>query len=210
MKNRGPKLFSYVVEHDTGDAPNPFFGYCTLCLCKYRESLDKRRNVVELASVDDWVVGTGGANITRSVGNGKIVYAMKVTGKMTLSEYFNTAEFASKKPGPKRNHRFGDNFEPRTDFDKHQRFVLISDHFYYFGRNAIKIPNRFRDLEKRLRGFKSRFDADYIQSFVDWIENEIGTPGKHGNPCWPLAGNADNCLPCKPHAERTPVCPVCD
>lgn len=165
---------------------------------------------MELASVDDWVVGTGGANITRSVGNGKIVYAMKVTGKMTLSEYFNTAEFASKKPGPKRNHRFGDNFEPRTDFDKHQRFVLISDHFYYFGRNAIKIPNRFRDLEKRLRGFKSRFDADYIQSFVDWIENEIGTPGKHGNPCWPLAGNADNCLPCKPHAERTPVCPVCD
>ncbi|MBW2740862.1 MAG: hypothetical protein JRE64_18905 [Deltaproteobacteria bacterium] len=25
-----PKLYSYVVDHDYGYAPNPFDGYCTL------------------------------------------------------------------------------------------------------------------------------------------------------------------------------------
>jgi len=212
MKNRGPKLFSYVVDHDTGDAPNPFFGYCTLCVCKYRKSPDKPRNVVEMAQVGDWIVGTGGASLVRSAGNGKIVYTMKVTEKMTLSKYFNTAEFATKKPGPKGNHRFGDNLELRTHFEKYERFVLISDHFYYFGRNAIKIPKKFSDLEKKFRGFKSCFDGDYRQRFVNWIENEIGAkPGKHGDPCWPLSVHDDECAPCKPRSERTaPVCPVCD
>jgi hypothetical protein len=208
-RSRKPKLFSYVVEHDTGDAPNPYFDYCTLCICKYRKAPDGRRNVVELADIGDWVVGTGGANLVRSAGNGTIVYAMKVTGKMTLQEYFTSAEFACKKPRPNGNHKFGDNFEPRTDFDKHERFVLVSEHFYYFGRNAISIPEkRFPDLEKKRQGFKSGFDEAYLKNFVTWIENKVGKqPGKHGEPCWPLAGQKQNCPPSKPRTD--PVCPVC-
>jgi hypothetical protein len=208
-----PRLYSYVVEHDTGDAPNPFFGYCTLCNCKYRESLDMPRNVVELAEIGHWVVGTGGANLTRSSGNGTIIYAMKVTDKMNLQEYFTSSEFACKKLGSKGNCRFGDNFERRTDFDKYERFVLISEHFYYFGRNAIKIPKkRFPNLEKRGRRFRSRFEDSYIADFVSWIENEIGKkPGKHSRPCWPLGGQGDNCPPCKPRNKRTaPIRPPCD
>ena len=27
-------LFSYVIEHDLGFAPNPFHGVCTLACCK--------------------------------------------------------------------------------------------------------------------------------------------------------------------------------
>ena len=45
------RLFSYVVAHDTGFSPNPFFGYCTLACCKpvIRRS----------AQAGDWVVGLG-------------------------------------------------------------------------------------------------------------------------------------------------------
>jgi hypothetical protein len=100
------------------------------CNCKYRDSLGGRKNVVELAEEDDWVVGTGGADLRKSAGHGKILYAMKVTDKKTLQEYFDGAEFACKKRRPNGNHKFGDNIEPQTDFDKHERFVLISEHFY--------------------------------------------------------------------------------
>jgi|SRR5882672_10424967 len=204
LRSRTPKLFSYVVEHDTGDAPNPYFGYCTLCICKYRKSPGGRRNVVELAELGDWIIGTGGANPVRSAGNGTIVYAMKITDKMTLHEYFTSAEFACKKPLPNRDYRYGDNFEPRTEFEKHKRFVLVSEHFYYFGRNAISIPKkRFPGLEKKGQGFKSRFDEPYKASFVKWIENEVGKePGKHGEPCLQLVGQQTKCDPCPKRADR--------
>jgi hypothetical protein len=41
-------LFSYVVDHDLGFAPNPASGYCTLVHCKF-EGKSGRRNIVELA-----------------------------------------------------------------------------------------------------------------------------------------------------------------
>jgi hypothetical protein len=195
---RKPKLYSYVVDHDTGDAPNPYFGICTLCVCKYRDSPDKPKNVVELARRGDWVIGTGGADRRKSAGHGKVVYAMKVTDKMTLQEYFTSAEFECKKPRPNGNYVYGDNFEPRTEFDKHERFVLVSEHFYYFGRNAISIlKKRFPGLEKKGQGFKSRFDEVYIANFVKWIEKEAGKePGKHGEPCLQVTRQQKKCPLC--------------
>ncbi len=53
--NAVPKLYSYVVEHDNGHAPNPYFGVCTLCRCKFRKHRGRPKNVVELA-----VEGTAG------------------------------------------------------------------------------------------------------------------------------------------------------
>lgn len=34
LEKRKMKLFSYIVTHDAGFAPNPFWGYCTLACCK--------------------------------------------------------------------------------------------------------------------------------------------------------------------------------
>ena len=62
------KVFSYVVEHDNGLAPNPYFGYCTLCRCKFREKPGGHRNIVELAEKGDWIIGTGGANLEKKRG----------------------------------------------------------------------------------------------------------------------------------------------
>src|SRR5262249_55154673 len=61
-----PTLFSYCIPYDFGSAPNPFWGLCTLAICKP----DIRRT----ANVGDWVVGTGSA--VSPIGNisGKVVY----------------------------------------------------------------------------------------------------------------------------------------
>jgi Nucleotide modification associated domain 2 len=55
-------LYSYIVTHDTGFAPNPFFGFCTLACCKpgIRKHADKL----------DWIVG-----LTPKAQENKVVYS---------------------------------------------------------------------------------------------------------------------------------------
>ncbi|MGA2774266.1 MAG: hypothetical protein ABSG26_26060 [Bryobacteraceae bacterium] len=170
------KLYSYVVEHDTGRAPNPYFGVCTLCRCKYRSTPKKPRNVVELAKEGDWIVGTGGADTRKSAGHGKVVYAMRVDEKVTREKYYTDRRFAKKRVVPT-----GDNERPTNSFQRCKQYALISWHFYYFGAKAIPIPRRFSDLEKEGPGFKKNFDSAYISSFVEWLEKNH-KPGKHGEP----------------------------
>lgn len=70
------RLYSYVLRVDDGAAPNPYWGTCTLTICKP----DIRR----CAQVGDWIVGTGSKNVRLKDGNkydfsDDVVYAMKVT-----------------------------------------------------------------------------------------------------------------------------------
>jgi len=165
------KLFSYVVDHDYGVAPNPFGGFCTLAKCKY--SKGKRRNVVELAEEGNWIVGTGGADTKKSAGHGKLIYAMRVDEKLPLAVYFHDKRFRGRK----------DN-DTAKSFD---RFVLVSRQFFYFGRNAIsinRIPKRHLagPIEKKGPGFPSDFSQQFIGSFAKWLEGKYRV-GIHGLPC---------------------------
>ena len=45
------RIHSYVVRYDSGFAPNPFYGYCTLATCK--------PSIRKGADIGDWVVGSG-------------------------------------------------------------------------------------------------------------------------------------------------------
>jgi len=178
------RLFSYVVEHDEGHAPNPHFRICTLCRCKFRKSPKGRRNIVELAQPGDWVIGTGGANPLRSAGRGKLVYAMQVEEKLTRQQYYEDNRFERKKPLPSGSYdrKHGDNERPTNPFEKHCQFALISHRFYYFRRNAICIDKKkFPDLEKTGRGFRSHFEGDIVKQFVKWITRH--KLGKQGDPC---------------------------
>jgi hypothetical protein len=173
------KLYSYVVDHDTGYAPNPYFRVCTLCRCKYRESPKGRKNIVELAREGDWIVGTGGADPRKSAGHGKLVYAMRVDEKLTREKYYADARFAKKRVGKP----LGDNEPPSGDFENHEQYALISRHFYYFGARAIDIPKQApKNLEKRGPGFRCDFAPADIGRFVEWLENRH-KPGRHGEPC---------------------------
>ncbi len=167
-----PRLFSYVVDHDHGHSPNPTGGLCTLAFCKYNTA--GRRNVVELAQKGDWVIGTGGAS-TGSAGHGRLVYAMRVTEKLTLRDYFRDPRFTN---------RAGNDTDltGRTDM-----FALVSDHFFYFGSAAPKFAKRHAEhpIEKRGPHFRSDFSDDFITDFVTWLE-ERHDPGIHGSPCEPV------------------------
>jgi hypothetical protein len=166
------KLYSYVVDHDRGYAPNPSDGYCTLVQCKF--ATGKKRNIVELAQVGDWIVGTGGADLKRSAGHSKIVFAMQVTEKISLSQYLQDSRF-----------------QKRWDTDSREneaaRFALISDNYYYFGRKAINVDGMptehlSRSFEKKGPGYINSFNAEFIEDFAHWLQENYKM-GINGSPC---------------------------
>lgn len=171
------RLFSYVVDHDKGFSPDPFGGFCTLAYCKFSKD-GRRPNIVELAKVGDWVVGTGGAS-KRSAGHGRLVYAMRVTEKLPLQQYRTDARFSGRPYDAKD--------QPRTG-----RFALISTDFFYFGAAKLSIPQEFtkKPLEKKGPGFRSEFDQTFISQFERWLRRNHSR-GVHENPCMGRPDHAD-------------------
>ena len=177
-----PKLFSYVVDHDYGRAPNPFGGFCTLAKCKYGS---EKRNIVEMAEEGDWIAGTGGVDLRKSAGHGKLIYAMRVDEKIPLAEYCR-GNIASR-------------IDAKHDVAESGRFALISDRYFYFGRNAIdisEIPKKHlhHPFEKSGPGYRCDFSEEFIEGFAKWLMAKFKV-GVHGPSC-------------KPHSElRMSKCP---
>jgi hypothetical protein len=193
------KLFSYVVDHDLGFAPNPFGGFCTLAKCKLKEVDSIRRNVIELAEEGDWIAGTGGADRKKSAGNGKLIYAMRVDDKLSLAKYCKAFS--------------GQRLDAEHDEFEQDRFALISHHFFYFGRNAIPIadlPKKHLDhpFEKKGPGFRSDFSEEFISDFAAWLKSRYHA-GVHGPPCKPHSQMlVPKCRP-RPRLKRGKAKRVC-
>jgi Nucleotide modification associated domain 2 len=169
------KLFSYIVDHDTGYAPNPSGGFCTLVCCKFSKH-PKWKNIVELADRGDWIVGLGGRS-KKSSGHGTIVYAMRITDKISLEEYCKSARFRNRDDASS---------SPKQKW----RQALISKDFYYFGCNAKSLPADFFTELKVKRGFRNHFPDKFITKFVAWVRKH--RRGKNGEPCW-QAGASGAC-----------------
>lgn len=76
----------------------------------------------------------------------------------------------------------GDNEKPKNKFENDEQYVLISRHFFYFGRNAIKIPAKYRDdFVKRGPGFRYPAEGADITRFLSWVEEH--ERGMLGEPC---------------------------
>lgn len=171
-----PKLYSYVVDHDLGFAPNPFGGFCTLAKCKYASG--GKRNIVELAEGRDWIAGTGGADLKKSAGHGKLIYAMRVDEIVPLDVYCEAHQ--------------GDRADAEPEGDGSDRLALISHHFFYFGRNAIdisEIPHAYLDhpFEKAGPGHRCDFTEEFVAAFAGWLTEHFRV-GVHGPPCLPHSG----------------------
>ena len=183
------KIYSYVVDHDEGREPNPYSSTCTLCRCKFSKKAEithgqrGRKNIVELAEKGDWVIGTGGLS-RRSAGHGKLIYAMLVDERLPREEYYNAPRFAEKKPE-----------RPRNNFQRHGQFALVSEHYYYFGKNAIEIPERFRHFEKKGPGFRY-VKPEEFGPFLEWLKKKYKA-GKHGEPCGTVADERKGSAKCK-------------
>lgn len=192
------KLYSYVVVSDTGFAPNPYHGFCTLACCKPR--------IRKTASEGDWVAG-----LTPKSRGHKLIYAMKIQETMLMDEYWHDMRFAHKRPDFKMDlDSRGDNiYEPMPDgsFRQHRswhsvrdkrqpsnsykRFidvenpktkdhdlriskrVLIASEFVYFGSNdAVELPHALREALAVGIGHKSDFPLEIITLWQDFIATQ--------------------------------------
>lgn len=198
------KLYSYVVRYDSGFAPNPFYGWCTLATCKPR--------IRNSAEVGDWIVGTGSNN--RQVQRGEhLVYAMRVTETMTFSDYDVDPRFQLKKPYRRgsRKQSCGDNIYYRDAANKHwlQRDsfhsnvdgtrranhvdrdtrtnrVLVSNQFVYLGGIGPRVPAGLaaadgRPLCKEGIGYYAFVDQTFIAKVEEWLAS-LGASGYQGPP----------------------------
>lgn len=178
------------MKTDSGFAPNPFGGVCTLACCKPQ--------IRRMANVGDWVIGTA-----PSPNNRKLMYAMRVSRALTFDLYFNDPAYSCKKNSP--DNPRGDNIyrptshrrleqvpNPAHDQRHIQRdlsvnLVLISDHFYYFGRQAPELPSQFGPLihstqgRKRIRAEENSAQHELFLSLICWLEKNY-SPGILGEP----------------------------
>jgi hypothetical protein len=121
-----------------------------------------------------------------------VVYAMLVTEKMTMEEYdrFTQVEFPGKIPlkdSDDRRRDCGDSIydystpipslrpgvhsEDNRSTDLSGYYVLLSNHFFYFGDSPEPLPETLLGIVKQGQGHKSRANAQYFDDFVRWIHS---------------------------------------
>lgn len=181
--------YIYVVDRDFGFAPNPFHGCCTLATCK--------ADIRARARTGDWVLGMGG---TRLKATGRCVYAMRVGETLSFDQYWKDRRYRDKRPvrNGSRIMLVGDNIYHRDPIsgewmqeDSHHSRkdgspnpenitrdtkadrVLVSRHFYYFGREAPEVPASILDEMgyrnvRNYRIFRGTASAPLLQ----WLEKK--------------------------------------
>ena len=184
-------LYSYIVLKDYGFAPNPYWGKMTLTTCK--------PDIRIHAAIGDWIIGTGSANVHRQGKtyvdySCKLVFAMKVGKVLTLKEYdahclTATNDMRNKIPradthwklqngdciyrypirGNRPIQRPGLHCDADIEKDLRGLHSLISDEFYYFGENAICIPDEFESIIKKGQGYIKCGDTKLIEEFTNWL-----------------------------------------
>jgi hypothetical protein len=188
-------LYSYVVTHDTGFAPNPFFGYCTLACCK--------PVIRRTAHLEDWVVGLS----PKAEGN-RVKYFMKVDEILpSFDLYWRDRKFAKKKPRYDASvvSKCGDNiYEPQSSGEYRQlrsthshrqtdvedlerkamdlrgKRILISETYAYFGAQMPELPPSLDSLIVG-RGHKCRFSDEVKVEFLRFVKS-VGLGGVRAVP----------------------------
>ncbi|APG28859.1 hypothetical protein A7E78_14075 [Syntrophotalea acetylenivorans] len=173
------EIYSYVLKHDSGFAPNPFHGFLTLATCKPAI----RRN----ARAGDILFGTGSKN---TVGNNKLVYAAIVSKVVQITEYDINPKFEVKKPtiNGEWYSKHGDNIysvenahwiqrrnphHNRNDIkrDTSGSNVLICYEFWYFGKSAVTIPGHLQHIIKKGPGHKRISENKEIMQVSQWLHS---------------------------------------
>lgn len=192
-------LFSYKLDHDYGLAPNPFWGFMSLAVCKGRIRSNKN------LQIGDWVIATGGKNLGFE---NCLIYAMKVEQIIPFDDYWNNPNYGCKIPimNGTLAQMYGDNFyhtledggvvqEPsahsnpdftinrdHTDRDTNGKYVLISKDFFYFGDNAPVIPPEFKEVICKGRDIVYHKIPMAVRiAFIDWVKSNF-SKGIHGDP----------------------------
>lgn len=175
-----PKVCFYVMTTDTGFAPNPFHGICTLAACTPNHCKAKL------------VKGDLIAGCFRSGRKPRLVYVMAIDEVFALDAYYRDVRFQAKKPS--RNGTWiehaGDNIYYRNKTGKwrqdkdavHHRDdpkvfrqdteanrVFVGKHFVYYGGDAVDLPVGFSGCMPTGQGIKYLNDnPDTMEAFRRW------------------------------------------
>lgn len=178
------RLFSYVVDSDTGFSPNPKTSYCSLACCKPA--------IRHSAGPGDWILGT----LPTRHGADRVCFLMRVDEALTFDQYFSDPRFELKKPTSDDD---GDNIYRRHEgqfvqipnrhhadaqmaHDTRIDRVLVGSLFWYFGGNAPELPGPLLEaVVKRGPGHKCNIPNAALREAVSWASSHFRI-GVHGNP----------------------------
>jgi Nucleotide modification associated domain 2 len=181
-------IHAYVVQHDKGFAPNPFWNVCTLACCKPR--------IRAKAKVGDMIIGFGSSDRRIGLG-GRVIYWMKVDETLTFDEYWLDRRFQAKKAemGGSLMACYGDNIYHREsgvwrqdysfhsdgkglgrgnlerDTGKTDR-VLIGQEYAYWGGAGPLFPKALADLVPKGRAERCRYSEDDKQRILAWVASQ--------------------------------------
>ncbi|MCL2643953.1 MAG: hypothetical protein FWD51_00650 [Betaproteobacteria bacterium] len=188
-------LFTYIVPCDSGAAPNPFHGMCSLAICK--------PGIRRAAQEGDWIAGLGSRNAPGGDLSGHLVYAMRVERVLSLEEYDREASihWPRRIPDIKSmtlSERLGDciySFDEgvptqrpgvhkscNIKADLFGKNVLLSWDYYYFGSSARKIPDHLLPICNQGLGRRGGSHTPFLEQFVSWVRSLAPEPGQYG---WP-------------------------
>jgi hypothetical protein len=195
------KVCAYMMRWDSGLAPNPFHGVCTLALCTpnhMRADLGR----------GDWIIGLAAKDVRhRFFGDAdlwRMIYAMRVDDRLTLDDYYHRPEYRRKRPDKSgsRLRQCGDNFYKITageirhtgESTEHQGMdhvdgygdrVFVGQKYWYFGRSALALPattwalklrSAFQPVAVGIRylmgGDRTKWIPEDFRSFETWLEQQ--------------------------------------
>lgn len=173
------KLYTYIVTHDTGFAPNPFFQWCTLAVSTPNHMHAK-------ANKGDWIAG-----FFQRENAYQLLYVMEIEQRLKLDEYFNHPDFQCKKPDLQgtREQKCGDNFyshengiwlQHPTQYHRgethkkkdthHNPPVFTARKYWYFGKNAVDLPHEFKTLIGTQSIQVNHPVPEKVLAFKYWVE----------------------------------------
>ena len=172
-------LFTYRIRFDSGLAPNPYWGSCTLAVCK--------PVIRRIAQQGDLVVALG-AKTSRDGRDheGTLVCAMRVDEVVPWLEY--DERFPEKRPEPTSNdwrrwagnslydfssgkpiQRKGMHSPADQSKDLSERNVLVSRRFLHFGSIPILVSDSFSELVSAGPRGHHPWQDDREREFHEWL-----------------------------------------
>lgn len=189
-------LYSYCLRYDEGAAPNPYWGICTLVICKPA--------IRRVARIGDWIIGIGSINSPIGDISTSVVYAMQVTRKLSMRDYYDYCQSNLPEKIPDWSNsdfrrKVGDciydfglpgdllvepcvHKENNRATDLGGEYALLSDHFYYFGDNPVCLRSDLLPIIHPHPGHKSRANEQYVEEFVSWLETSYAPNILLGEP----------------------------
>ena len=195
------RLYTYIVKVDSGLAPNPFWNWCTLAVC----TPNHQGSAVKPG---DWIAGFS----SKDTGH-KFIYAMEVSERLHMRDYFHDPRFQAKKPRMKGNwnQRCGDNIYDLVADDwialpnpYHQGlekqdtrcpFVFVGDRYWYLGKERVTTPIDFLPMVGG-RGARVNHPQNLLVQFKKWVQANFD----EGITAMPL--DAEPSKSCSPSKRR--------